>query len=144
MLMTVPAAKNRYTINQRFILLTIPMSTVPFAPDSPAPDISVQALAQKLEAGDAVQLIDVREPWEVSTAAIDGFVNLPLSEFAHWETRIHQQFEADAETLVLCHHGMRSAQMCQWLRSQGFAHVRNVVGGIDAYAQQVDASMPRY
>lgn len=121
------------------------MPTVPFSPDSPSSTITVQALAQMLEAGaEDVQLIDVREPWEVETAAIAGFVNLPLSEFANWETQIHQQFEADAETLVLCHHGIRSGQMCQWLRSQGFTYVRNITGGIDAYSQQVDASVPRY
>jgi len=45
---------------------------------------------------------------------------------------------------VLCHHGIRSGQMCQWLRSQGFTAVRNITGGIDAYSQQVDASVPRY
>lgn len=121
------------------------MATVPFSPDSSAPDISVQALAQKLGTEpDAVQLIDVREPWEVATAAIAGFVNLPLSEFANWETQIHQHFEADKETLVLCHHGIRSAQMCQWLRGQGFTQVRNIMGGIDAYSLQVDPAVPRY
>jgi len=56
------------------------MPTVPFSPDSPASTITVQALAQTLEAGAGeVQLIDVREPWEVETAAIAGFINLPLS-----------------------------------------------------------------
>jgi rhodanese-related sulfurtransferase len=44
----------------------------------------------------------------------------------------------------MCHHGMRSAQMCQWLTQQGFTNVKNIVGGIDAYSVGVDSSIPRY
>ena len=121
------------------------MPTVPFSPESTPQEIDVQALAQKLAAdADTIQLIDVREPWEVEMAAIAGFHNLPLSQFADWETQIHSRFEADTETIVMCHHGMRSAQMCQWLRGQGFTQAKNLTGGIDAYAALVDASIPRY
>lgn len=121
------------------------MATVPFSPEYSSQEIDVQTLAQILESGaENIQLIDVREPWEVQTAAIAGFVNLPLSTFANWETQIHQQFDADTETIVMCHHGIRSAQMCQWLRNQGFTQVKNLIGGIDAYATRVDASVPRY
>lgn len=121
------------------------MPTVPFASDPSPLEIDVQTFAQRLQTGlDEVQLIDVREPWEVETAAIAGFTNLPLSTFAQWETQIYQQFDTEAETIVMCHHGMRSAQMCQWLRQQGFTHVKNLIGGIDAYSVQVDASTPRY
>ncbi len=48
------------------------------------------------------------------------------------------------ETLVLCHHGIRSAQMCQWLVDQGFTNVKNIMGGIDAYSILVDPSVPQY
>ncbi|MFM7424247.1 MAG: rhodanese-like domain-containing protein [Elainella sp.] len=91
-----------------------------------------------------LQLIDVREPEEVATAAINGFVNLPLSQFASWADQIQSRFDPEVETLVLCHHGMRSAQMCQWLQAQGFTQVKNIVGGIDAYALEVDPSVPLY
>jgi rhodanese-related sulfurtransferase len=122
------------------------MATIPFSPDHSAQTIDVQSLAQRLKAGidHEVQLIDVREPWEVETAAIDGFVNLPLSEFATWESKIHQQLDREAETIVMCHHGIRSAQMCEWLRHHGFTNVKNLTGGIDAYSLRVDASVPRY
>ncbi|NER82307.1 MAG: rhodanese-related sulfurtransferase [Leptolyngbya sp. SIO1D8] len=121
------------------------MATVPFSPESSPQEIDGQTLAQKLQtAPDTVQLIDVREPWEVEMAAIPGFANLPLSQFADWETQIHSRFEMDVETIVMCHHGIRSAQMCQWLRHQGFTHVKNLMGGIDAYAALVDPSVPRY
>jgi len=121
------------------------MSNIPFAPNASPSEIDVQTFAQRLQVGlDDVQLIDVREPWEVDKAAIAGFVNLPLSAFGEWESQIHARFDADTETIVMCHHGIRSAQMCQWLRQQGFTYARNLVGGIDAFACQVDASTPRY
>lgn len=107
--------------------------------------ISVQELAKYLSAGDnKLQLVDVREPQEVDIASIDGFVNLPLSEFANWAEQIHSRFEHGNETLVLCHHGVRSAQMCQWLVAQGFTSVKNISGGIDAYSRMVDHSIPQY
>ncbi|MGB3201901.1 MAG: rhodanese-like domain-containing protein [Nodosilinea sp.] len=112
---------------------------------SPYESFSVEALAQRLaEADPTVQLIDVREPEEVETASLPGFVNLPLSEFAAWSESIHSRFERDRDTIVLCHHGMRSAQMCSWLAQQGFTQLKNVTGGIDAYALTVDRSVPRY
>lgn len=112
---------------------------------APYDSLSVEVLAQRLaEASADVQLIDVREPNEVEMASLPGFVNLPLSEFAAWSTSIHGRFEADRETIVLCHHGMRSAQMCAWLAQQGFTQLKNVTGGIDAYALLVDRSVPRY
>ncbi|WP_017297903.1 rhodanese-like domain-containing protein [Nodosilinea nodulosa] len=119
--------------------MTFASDTAPYEP------LSVEALAQRLaEADEDVQLIDVREPFEVETASLEGFVNLPLSEFAAWADTIHSRFEADRETIVLCHHGMRSAQMCGWLAQQGFTQLKNVTGGIDAYSLMVDRSVPRY
>ncbi|MEM0979306.1 MAG: rhodanese-like domain-containing protein [Cyanobacteria bacterium P01_H01_bin.58] len=121
------------------------MTTVPFAPEPGIETVDVETLARKLSAAtEDLQLIDVREPWEVETAAIAGFQNLPLSEFQRWAEQIHSQFAQDAETIVMCHHGMRSAQMCQWLVSQGFSQVKNLSGGIDAYSVLVDPSVPRY
>ncbi|MDZ8051913.1 MAG: rhodanese-like domain-containing protein [Aulosira sp. ZfuVER01] len=109
------------------------------------PQISVEELAQRLSAQDSsIQLVDVREPQELAIASIEGFVNFPLSEFAEWGDQIPTILNPHAETLVLCHHGMRSAQMCQWLLAQGFTNVRNISGGIDAYSILVDHSIPQY
>ncbi|HIK46447.1 MAG TPA: rhodanese-related sulfurtransferase [Leptolyngbyaceae cyanobacterium M65_K2018_010] len=111
----------------------------------PYQSLSVEELAQRLAAGaDELQLIDVREPEELAIVSLEGFVNLPLSQFAHWADTIHSQFEADRETVVMCHHGVRSAQMCGWLAQQGFTRLNNLTGGIDAYAALVDRSKPRY
>ncbi|MEA5622826.1 rhodanese-like domain-containing protein [Nostoc sp. UHCC 0251] len=107
--------------------------------------ISVQELAQRLSSGDAsIQLVDVREPQELEIASIEGFVNLPLSQFTEWGDQVPTLFNPQAETLVLCHHGIRSAQMCQWLIAQGFTNVQNISGGIDAYSVLVDHSIPQY
>lgn len=111
----------------------------------PITEISVEELAQRLTSGDPdIQLVDVREPQEVAIANIEGFVNLPLSQFAEWGDQIPTRFDPHAETLVLCHHGIRSAQMCQWLVAQGFTNVKNIAGGIDAYSTLVNPSIPHY
>jgi len=109
------------------------------------PQISVEQLAKRMEESpEGLQLIDVREEQEVAIAHLEGFENLPLSEFAEWSDQIPTRFDPEAETLVLCHHGVRSAQMCQWLVSQGFTNVKNITGGIDAYSLIVDRSIPQY
>ena len=109
------------------------------------PEINVKELALLLAEGtEERQFVDVREAQEVAIASLPGFTNLPLSEFAEWSGQIHARFNSQAETLVLCHHGIRSSQMCQWLISQGFTNVKNVVGGIDAYSAVVDRTVPRY
>ena len=107
--------------------------------------ITVQELAARL-AGDRqdLQLIDVREHDEVEICAIAGFTILPLSEYGEWSVDFAEKFDPHAETLVLCHHGMRSAQMCQWLVNQGFTNVKNIGGGIDSYAYIVDLTMAKY
>ena len=107
--------------------------------------ITVQELAKRL-AGDRkdLQLIDVREHDEVEIAAIADFAILPLSEYGEWSVDFKEKFDSHAETLVLCHHGMRSAQMCQWLVNQGFTNVKNIGGGIDAYAYVVEPNMSKY
>jgi rhodanese-related sulfurtransferase len=113
--------------------------------DEPLAQISVEELAERLASGtENLQLLDVREPAEVAQANINGFVNLPLSEFSDWAEQIPIKLAVDAETLVLCHHGVRSAQMCQWLITQGFTNVKNISGGIAAYSLRVDRRIPQY
>ncbi|WP_217652015.1 rhodanese-like domain-containing protein [Hydrococcus rivularis] len=107
--------------------------------------ISVEELALRLAKRDSqLQLIDVREPEEVEIAYLEGFEVLPLSQYEQWSQQIKTRFDPDVETLVMCHHGVRSAQMCQWLQNNGFTNVKNVAGGIDAYSLLVDPNVPRY
>ncbi|ACK64954.1 Rhodanese domain protein [Rippkaea orientalis PCC 8801] len=112
------------------------------------PQITVTELAARLNQLEhlegKIQLIDVREPHEVDIAYIEGFEVLPLSQFAEWSVHIKSRFNPDVETLVICHHGMRSAQMCQWLLNNGFTNVKNIIGGIDAYSLHVDPAIAHY
>ena len=112
---------------------------------SGVPEIDVEQLAIMLaESDSSLQLIDVRERSEVAIAQIEGFEVYPLSEFDQWSSRILSELKPEAKTIVMCHHGMRSAQLCQWLSGRGFSQVQNVMGGIDAYSRFVDASINRY
>lgn len=109
------------------------------------PQITVKELAEKLtHSPETVQLVDVRESWEIETASVQGFANLPLSQFSEWSDNIYTHLDPEKETLVMCHHGVRSAQMCGWLMQQGFTNVKNIAGGIDAYSAIVDPTVPRY
>jgi adenylyltransferase/sulfurtransferase len=108
----------------------------------PAPDyesITPRELKARLDAGDRPVLLDVREPWEFSLARIGGSKLVPLSELAG---RVGE-LDPAAETVAICHHGVRSAYVTQALERSGFANVLNLEGGLDAYAD-VDASVPRY
>ena len=113
---------------------------------SSVPEIDVNQLSILLEsnADSSLQLIDVRERNEVEIAAIEEFEVFPLSEFPEWSQDILTRLDVDAETIVMCHHGMRSAQLCQWLIIQGFTNVKNVMGGIDAYSRLIDSTVTRY
>lgn len=114
-------------------------------PNEAIEEISVEEFAQlRANASNELQLVDVREPAELELARLDGFENLPLSAYGEWSAQIHTRLDPEKETLVMCHHGMRSAEMCQWLKSQGFTQVKNIAGGIEAYALLVDPSVPRY
>lgn len=114
-------------------------------PEPSMAQISVEEFARLWAANpNTLQLVDVREPQELELAQLEGFLNLPLSEYAEWSIDIQARLDPQRETLVLCHHGMRSAQMCAWLVSQGFTNVKNIVGGIDAYSYRVDPSIPKY
>lgn len=108
-------------------------------------EISVEELATCLANNvDQPQLVDVREPQELAIASLPGFQNFPLSQYQQWGDQIQHQLDPNRETIVLCHHGMRSANMCQWLVSQGFTAVKNVAGGIHAYSIRVDPTVPQY
>lgn len=111
---------------------------------SPIPSLSPQDLADRLQTLEPIQLLDVREPAEAAIVSLPQFQLFPLSQYGDWCSRLLEDLNPQLETIVLCHHGIRSAQMCQWLMAQGFAKVKNLSGGIDAYAAQVDPSLPRY
>jgi rhodanese-related sulfurtransferase len=85
-------------------------------------------------------LLDVREPWEFQTCSIAGSRLLPMGEVAARK----DELDAQAEVVVICHHGGRSMQVARFLEQSGFAKVHNLAGGVDAWARTVDPSMPVY
>ena len=85
-------------------------------------------------------LLDVREPWEHETCRIEGSVLIPMSEVP----KRSAELDADADIVVICHHGGRSMQVAVFLSGSGFSKVHNLAGGVDAWARTVDPSMPVY
>jgi rhodanese-related sulfurtransferase len=112
------------------------------------PGLSVQEVAQKRKNGDTFILLDVREPNELLYANLgEGVLTAPLSELAQQgPDALPESVLADkeAEIVVMCHHGSRSAQVTAWLKQQGWTNVLNMDGGIEAYAIAVDPSVGRY
>lgn len=102
--------------------------------------ISPEELKQRLEGGDALEVIDVREQEEYEIARIEGARLLPLSRFPEWAATLNPE----AEIVFMCHHGIRSAQVCSYLAREGFTRLYNLSGGIDAWSVEVDRSVPRY
>lgn len=91
--------------------------------------------------GTAPMLLDVREPWEASIAAIPGATLIPMGEIP---TRAHTELDPDQPIVVFCHHGMRSLSVTMWLRREGFDHVQSLSGGIDEWSRRFDPTIPRY
>ena len=102
-------------------------------------NISPRELKERLDAGDSPVLLDVRERWEFDLARIEGSTLMPLSEIEERFTEL----DPGAETVVICHHGARSASVTQALNRSGFHYVSNLEGGLDAYAD-LDESVGRY
>lgn len=112
------------------------------------PEISVQTLAAKLQTDGKFTLLDVREPWELNHAALKDarLVNLPVSAL---QRQGREAFPAalqlpETEIVVLCHHGVRSADVTGWMLSNGWKNVVSLEGGLAAYAEEIDPSVGRY
>ena len=97
-------------------------------------------LKKKLDSREDIFLLDVREPWEFSLAGIKGSENFPSGEVVDRQ----QEFVFEEEIVVICHHGERSQTAAQELVESGFKKVHNLVGGIDAWSQVIDPTIPRY
>ncbi|HXG84717.1 MAG TPA: rhodanese-like domain-containing protein [Pyrinomonadaceae bacterium] len=106
--------------------------------------ISPSQLAEKLKNGEKINLIDVREPIEYEIARIEAATLLPLSRFREWIDDLIAGLDRENETIVMCHHGVRSAHLCGFLVQNNVGKVFNLEGGIDAWSTEVDASVPRY
>jgi molybdopterin/thiamine biosynthesis adenylyltransferase/rhodanese-related sulfurtransferase len=102
-------------------------------------EISPQSLKERLDKGDKLLILDVRDPEEYAIANIGG-VLIPLSEL---EQRF-AEVDKSQEIVVICHHGVRSRHAAQFLAAQGYPNVSNLQGGIDRWSFQIDPKIPRY
>jgi len=85
-------------------------------------------------------LLDVREPWEFQYCHIDNSKLIPMGQILN----VIDELDPEQETVVICHHGIRSRQVAYYLEQQGFNRVINLEGGVERWAQQVDPTMKRY
>ncbi|GIV79427.1 MAG: rhodanese domain protein [Litorilinea sp.] len=112
------------------------------------PELTVQEVAEKRRSGVPFLWLDVREPVEWTAARIDDadILTVPLSELAERQLDALPEalLDREAEIVVFCHHGVRSAQVAAWLRQQGWKRVYNMAGGIDAWAREIDPSVGSY
>jgi adenylyltransferase/sulfurtransferase len=102
--------------------------------------ITPEEFAERAARGERVRLIDVREPAEFELARVEGAELMPLSRFNEWAGAL----DAEEEIVFMCHHGVRSAQVCAVLARAGFARLHNLAGGIDRWSAEVDQNVPRY
>jgi rhodanese-related sulfurtransferase len=102
-------------------------------------EISVSQLKTRLENGEEVFLLDVREPFEHEIANLKGQL-VPLGELP---ARL-DELDKEQEIVVYCHHGNRSRYAAEFLQNQGFRSVKNLTGGIEAWATEIDLAMPHY
>jgi rhodanese-related sulfurtransferase len=105
-------------------------------------EIDCCAVQAMLGAGGDFLLLDCREPDEHATASIPGARLVPMSRLA--DSLAELEPFRDCAVAVHCHHGGRSLKVAAWLRGQGFAKAQSMAGGIDRWALEIDASVPRY
>jgi rhodanese-related sulfurtransferase len=103
-------------------------------------EIFPRQLKGRIDGGDRPLILDVREPEEVALAAFPQATHIPMGEVP---SRL-AELDPDRETVVVCHHGIRSAQVAGYLARMGFERVLNLIGGIDAWSTTVDPEVPRY
>ena len=104
-------------------------------------EISPEEVKAKLDRGEPFTLLDVREPEEFQVARIAGSKHLPMGDVP---ARAHQELDPDEHVVVVCHHGVRSLTVTNWLRQQGFEKAQSLRGGIDAWSRQIDRKVPVY
>jgi rhodanese-related sulfurtransferase len=106
-------------------------------------EITAAEVKRRLDAGEKLHLIDVREPGEFAMARIEGGDLIPMRQVPGELQRL-EGLADEAPLIVFCHHGVRSLNVVNWLRGQGLESCQSMAGGIDAWSAVVDPSVPRY
>ena len=118
----------------------IPQAAAAEAAEAPIPTMTVHDLKRKIDNGDRFVLLDVREPYEYEIARIPGSKLIPLGEL---HSRMSELDSAD-DIVLHCKMGGRSAKALKMLSEAGFTKLTNVAGGIEAWADEIDPSVPKY
>jgi rhodanese-related sulfurtransferase len=108
---------------------------------SPPLEITSGEVKRRLDSGEKLRLIDVREPFEFQMAHIKGSELIPMRGVPQALPSLEAE---DTPLIVFCHHGMRSLQVVSWLREQGVDHCTSMAGGIDRWSLEIDGAVPRY
>jgi adenylyltransferase/sulfurtransferase len=102
--------------------------------------IEPREVKQRLDRGDKLLLVDVREQWEFDACRIEGAKLVPLRTLPSNLAA----FDGAEDVVVYCHHGMRSLDAAAFLRSQGVEKARSMSGGIERWSTEIDPAVPRY
>ena len=105
-------------------------------------EITPDELKRKLDSGERPVIVDVREAVELQIASLKAdFKHIPMGDVP---SRAHQELDPEDHIVVVCHHGVRSANVTMWLRGQGFDNTQSMRGGIDLWSKTVDPTVPTY
>ncbi len=103
-------------------------------------EITPRQVKDRLDRGEKLLLIDVREPHEHARCRIAGAVLIPMGTIP----ANLQKLDTDEDVICFCHHGMRSLDVANWLRQQGVKSAKSMAGGIDRWSTEIDPTVPRY
>jgi rhodanese-related sulfurtransferase len=106
-------------------------------------EISPAEVKRRLNAGERLHLVDVRTPEEHAIARIEGGELVPMDTIPGALQDLESKAD-EASLIVYCHHGVRSANVVNWLRGQGITACQSMSGGIERWSTEVDPSVPRY
>ncbi|MBX3097146.1 MAG: sulfurtransferase [Fimbriimonadaceae bacterium] len=104
------------------------------------PEITVNELAERVKNSEPIVLLDIREPHELEISKLSGAESMPMPTVP----QRYSELNKDDEIVVICRSGSRSDRVTQFLLDQGFTNVRNLKGGMNAWAAEIDTSMPQY
>ncbi len=103
-------------------------------------EIAPEELKARLDLHEPIVLLDVRQDWETKLCRLENAVHIPIEEIEHRT----EELNPEDEIVVYCHVGQRSAAVAHYLTQLGFKNAKNLIGGLDYWAQTVDPAMRRY
>jgi rhodanese-related sulfurtransferase len=106
-------------------------------------EITPQEVKDRADRGETMHLIDVRRPDEHQLTRIEGAELIPMDTIPRHVDRLEELAES-GPLVVFCHHGIRSANVVNWLRGQGISACQSMAGGIERWSTDVDPGVPRY